>query len=89
LNELILQDGKIGIAFLKDVGTKRETNGNVITSMGFRLRGLDVRIRRKGGVTVDVVGTEIWKFGFLAIVPVPFASVEVPFVRPGGWDLSP
>jgi hypothetical protein len=40
LYELVLQDGKIGIAFLKDVGTKRETNGNVITSMGFRLRSL-------------------------------------------------
>ena len=40
LDELILQNGKIGIAFLKDIGTKRETNGNMITSMRFRLRRL-------------------------------------------------
>jgi hypothetical protein len=40
----------------------------------------------EGKLTVDVVGTEISKFGFLE---VPFASVEVPFVAAGEDDLSP
>jgi hypothetical protein len=30
--------------------------------------------------TVEVVGTEIWKLGFLDVVPTPFDPVEAPLV---------
>jgi len=42
LNELVLQDGEIRVAFLKGVRAKRETNKDVIAGMGFWLRGLNM-----------------------------------------------
>lgn len=45
LDELVLEDGEIRVAFLEGVGAEGETDGNMIACMGFGLRGLCVRKR--------------------------------------------
>ena len=59
----------------------------MIARMGFRLRCLRVRIGVIWMGTVEVVGTEIWRFGFFEF-PLPFepfvGRCEEPFEK-GGW----
>jgi len=87
LDELVLENGEVRVAFLEGVGAKGLNDADVVAGMRFWLRFL-IPIRERTtekGHTVDVLGTEISKSLCLAF---PLTPDEVPFETEGDGGFS-
>ena len=87
LDELVLENGEVRVAFLEGVGAKGLNDADVVAGMRFWLRFL-VRMRERTTEkehTIDVLGTEISKSLCLAF---PLTPDEVPFEMEGDGGFS-
>src|ERR1700685_2179462 len=87
LDELIVENGEVRVAFLEGVGAKGLNDANMVAGMRFWLRFLGPMRERttEKGHTVDVLGTEISKSLCLAF---PLTLDEVPFETEGDGGFS-
>jgi hypothetical protein len=87
LDELVLENGEVRVAFLEGVGAKGLNDADVVAGMRFWLQFL-VPMREgttEKGHTVDVMGTEISKSLCLAF---PLTPDEIPFETGGDGGFS-